>query len=278
MGKKNKSDNTGYTILKPSIFFNRSAPPIVVLNYIENQIIAKEHKNEKIGLELPSFLDDIAWLAPIRSKPRKTYDEYSLDFSPEGDHTPYLIKKKFDSVSESKRFKEILSDIGHKSGLYKSVEIKNYGRGTTAPFELDVVLSKEPLSIGSVGYGISQSLPVIVEMITRPKNSWFAIQQPEVHLHPKAQAALGEVVFNLATKDNKKFIIETHSDYMIDRFRLSSRKSNKKSESQILFFERTDQGNKLTPISIGDDGEFINEQPAEYREFFIKEEMDLLGL
>lgn len=56
-----------------------------------------------------------------------------------------------------------------------------------------------------------------------------------VHLHPKAQAALGEVLFNLSILENKKFIIETHSDYMIDRFRISCRKSKKSIKTQVLF-------------------------------------------
>lgn len=273
-----KTDTSGYTILKGNKLYLRNAPPIIILSFIENSIIQSDNNEESVGFEIPSFINDIAWLAPIRSKPRKTYDEYSLEFSPEGDHTPYIIKNKLDSKSGSNKFKRYLSSIGKKSGLFKEVQIKNYGRGSTSPFELDVVLSNEPLSVSSVGYGVSQALPVIVEMFTRPKNSWFAIQQPEVHLHPKAQAALGEVIFNLASSENKKFIIETHSDYTIDRYRISSRKSDKNIDSQILFFERTENGNKLTPIMIDNDGNISDNQPDSYRQFFLKEEMELLGL
>src|SRR5690606_4788761 len=135
---------------------------------------------------------------------------------PEGDHIPYLIKRKLDNKQDSEKFIKFLTSVGKDSGLFKSIEIKNYGRGATAPFELDVVLGKSALSVSSVGYGVSQSLPVIVEIFSRPAHSWFAIQQPEVHLHPKAQAALGEVFFNMAVIENKKFVIETHSDYTID--------------------------------------------------------------
>ncbi len=273
-----KFDRSGYTILKESSLFLRNAPPIVILSYIEDEIISKKNRFERTGFEISSFINDIAWLAPIRSKPQKTYDEFSLEFSPEGEHTPYLIKKKLDSASESKKFKEFLGDAGKKSGLFKSVQIKNYARGATTPFELDVVLSEEPLSINSVGYGVSQALPVIVEIFARPKHSWFAIQQPEVHLHPKAQAALGEIVFNLASIEQKKFIIETHSDYMIDRFRISCRKEENEIDSQVLYFERTNTGNMLASIPIDRSGNFSEEQPAGYRAFFIKEEMELLGL
>jgi hypothetical protein len=273
-----KNDSTGYTILKESKFFLRQAPPIVIISYIEDLIGAGENGGERIQFEISSFFHDIAWLAPIRSKPRKTYDEFSLEFSPEGDHTPYLIKKKLDSKHDSEKFVEFINKVGKNSGLFKGIEIKNYGRGATVPFELDVILGKHPLSVSSVGYGVSQSLPVIVEIFSRAKNSWFAIQQPEVHLHPKAQAALGEAFFDMTTTENKKFVVETHSDYAIDRFRILLRKSKYKIKSQILFFEKSDSGNRVVPIEIDENGDLDSGQPDSYRSFFMKEEMDLLGL
>jgi len=273
-----KNDKSGYTNIKEDSIFLQKAPPLIVLSYIQNAIAESNKMTERMQFELPSFVHDIAWLAPIRSKPRKTYDEYSIEFSPEGDHTPYLIKRKLDSASESERFDSFLRELGQESGLFRSVEIKKYGRSTTAPFELDVVLDKKPLGINSVGYGVSQALPIVVEIFSRHKNSWFSIQQPEVHLHPRAQAALGEIIFTLAAADHKRFIIETHSDYMIDRFRISTRKSSDTLNSQVLFFERTETGNKITAIPISHDGELSDEQPPSYREFFLKEEMDLLGL
>lgn len=273
-----RNDSTGYTIIKESKFFLRQAPPIVIISYIEDLVGPGDSDNERVKFEISSFFHDIAWLAPIRSKPRKTYDEFSLEFSPEGDHTPYLIKKKLDSKQDSGKFIEFVNKVGANSGLFKGIEIKNYGRGTTAPFELDVVLGKHPLSVSSVGYGVSQSLPVIVEIFSRRKNSWFAIQQPEVHLHPKAQAALGEAFFDMATTENKKFIIETHSDYTIDRFRILLRKNKLNVKSQVLFFEKSEFGNKITRIQIDENGELDSNQPESYRDFFMKEEMDLLGL
>ena len=131
-----------------------------------------------------------------------------------------------------------------------------------------------------VGYGVSQSLPVIVELFMRSSGQWFAIQQPEVHLHPKAQAALGDLFFRSAVSDNKKFLIETHSDYTIDRFRINYRKKNKKvlPKSQIIFFERDKDVNKAYRIQIDEKGELPVDQPAGYRKFFIKEEMKILDL
>ena len=67
----------------------------------------------------------------------------------------------------------------------------------------------------------------------------FLLQQPEVHLHPTAQAALGSLFCEIAGRD-RQIIVETHSDYIIDRVRMDVRdkKTNLKPEDvSILFFE-----------------------------------------
>jgi hypothetical protein len=228
----------------------------------------------------PDFTEGVVWIAPIRSKPKKTYDEYKLDFDSEGEHTPYLIKSLLKKSKTSNNFNQFIEVFGKESGLFDSLAIKGYGRDLSSPFELRVVLDDLPLSLVNVGYGVSQALPIIVELFNRPKGSKFAIQQPEVHLHPKAQAALGEVIFDLAFNSKKGFYIETHSDYTIDRFRIKMREksSEVRFSSQVLFFSRGQEGNKIQPISIMKNGSYSEDQPAEFREFFLNESLNLLGL
>lgn len=236
----------------------------------------------EISLRSPEelgFTAELVWVAPIRTKPRRTYDEVSFDFSPEGEHTPYLIRRLLSSKSAAIRYQRMLRRIGRASGLFQDVRIKNFGTGSAAPFEVDVVLDGRPLNLTTVGYGVSQSLPVFVEVLARRRESWFAIQQPEVHLHPRAQAALGDLLFEMARRERKFFVVETHSDFTIDRFRLNYRRSKKNApEAQILFFERKDRHNVVTAIRVGEAGELPSSQPEGYRKFFVKEQMRLLGL
>lgn len=229
--------------------------------------------------DMPFFPPDLTWFAPIRTKARRTYDELTLGFSPEGQHTPYLIRKLLHSKSEASRFKDFIDKVGKASGLFQDVRIRNFGRGATARFELDIVLDGKALNILNVGYGVSQSLPIMVELIAKGRGTWFAIQQPEIHLHPRAQAAFGDVLFEMASLDRKRFLIETHSDFAIDRFRMNYRnRRSDKPDSQILFFERRDKRNIVTPLAIGQTGELPVDQPDSYRQFFIREQMNLLGI
>ncbi len=250
-------------------------------------------ENNKLGLSdlhiselrrsIYSFRYDLStnfiWLAPIRTKPKRTYDGYGRKYSPDGEHTPYILRKQLLSKGKAESFKSALENFGISSGLFKEVKINQLGKDASSPFEILIVLRNQPLRINSVGYGISQVLPLIVEILNQPKGSWFAIQQPEVHLHPKAQAALGDFILKMSETEFTNFLIETHSDFTIDRFRLNFGKSKpKKIEAQVLFFERVKGNNKVSVIPIKNNGEYSEEQPKSFREFFIKEQMDLLGL
>lgn len=240
----------------------------------------KTPRKEKEGDQFPSpggmINPDVTWIAPIRTKPKRTYDEVRPDFSPEGEHTPYMIRRILKSKSAAKKFSSFIKRVGKESSLFQDVKIKHYGR---TRFELDVILDGKSLNILNVGYGVSQSLPVLAEIIARDHGAWFAIQQPEVHLHPRAQAALGDIFFEMAILDHKMFLVETHSDFTIDRFRMNYKKDRAaKPASQILFFERRDRHNVVTSLPIGPAGDLPVDQPASYRDFFIREELRLLQL
>ena len=136
-------------------------------------------QGDSLKVEIPStFSKKIVSLAPIRTKPRRTYDEPQTVYSPEGDHTPYVIRKRLHSKSQATAFKEFLEKVGQSSGLFKSIKVREFGRGAIAPFELDVVLGDAALGIDNVGYGVSQSLPVMVEMFIRPRETVFLFSNP----------------------------------------------------------------------------------------------------
>lgn len=248
---------------------------------VEEQITKREKgQKKKSGLQVsfPVFSYDFVWLAPIRTKPKGIYGGLPVPFTPEGEHTPHLIKKQLKTKEAAQDFKSTLELFGRSSGLFKEVKIKSFGTETSAPFEIQIVLTDYALNINNVGYGVSQVLPLIVEIFSRFKESWFSVQQPEIHLHPKAQAALGDFIFKIASRESKYFLIETHSDYTIDRFRLNYKKRRvREIGSQVLFFERYKNGNIVHLVPISKRGEYIN-PPKSFRNFFIKEELKLLSL
>ncbi|OOE53514.1 AAA family ATPase [Salinivibrio kushneri] len=237
---------------------------------------------KSFSLYLRSSLPRICWIAPIRAKPESTYEGFKTSATADGEHIPQLLNKMISKSKNSGKNSKIVDAInkfGSDSGLFDKVDTKRFGKELSSPFEMHVVLNGKTIKVCNVGYGVSQVLPIVTEVLARTGEPTFSIQQPEVHLHPKAQASLGEFIYHAANENGSKFIIETHSDYMIDRFRLSKNKNQEDQTScQILFFERGGEANKVHAIEINEDGSYPLEQPEAFRDFFVNEELELLRL
>ena len=127
-----------------------------------------------------------------------------------------------------------------------------------------------------VGYGVSQILPLIVDAQRATSNTILLLQQPEVHLHPKAQAALGSLIKDWVSKSKKTVVVETHSDYLVDRLRLEVKQANlKESDVSIFFLEKKGIQTKLHILEIDAQGNVLN-APEGYRDFFLREQTALL--
>lgn len=70
------------------------------------------------------------------------------------------------------------------------------------------------VSIADVGFGVSQVLPVIVALLVATKGQMVYIEQPEIHLHPRAQVALAEILVEAASR-GVKVVVETLSSHLV---------------------------------------------------------------
>ncbi len=159
-------------------------PIVIALSLVSNVARKKKMKEVFVFPEDTGFFPpELTWFGPIRTEPKRTYDELLLDFSSEGRHTPYLIRRMLNSKTQATKLKSFIEKVGKASGLFQDVRIQNFGRSANPRFELDIVIDGQLLNILNVGYGVSQSLPIIVEFLARPKGTFFAVQEPEIHLH-----------------------------------------------------------------------------------------------
>lgn len=76
---------------------------------------------------------------------------------------------------------------------------------------------------GNVGFGLTYSLPIVVSCLIAPPGSLLLVENPEAHLHPQGQAAMGELLAKVAA-DGVQLVIETHSDHVLNAIRLAVKK------------------------------------------------------
>jgi len=218
--------------------------------------------------------------APVRTQPLRTYTPSEIAASSEGSHVPLeMARQKISSPSEYESIHTSLLQFGANSGLFEDIDIRLLGKSDGDPFQVVVRTHGPPFNLVDVGYGISQALPIIYQLEQKRPYDAFLLQQPEVHLHPKAQAEIGSLIARLSRqRPNALFMLETHSDYIIDRIRIQIAERILDSRSAtIIFFERKEHEVKATNIYFSDKGEILK-APPDFRRFFLDEHARLLGL
>ena len=224
-------------------------------------------------------LPELVPVAPLRSKPRRTYDPVRETASPEGEHVPMrMMRLSRTEKGDWTSLHDGLVAFGRGSGLFSDIKVKSHGKQMSDPFQLQVKVRSGPhANIMDVGYGVNQSLPILVDVMAATGRT-FLLQQPEVHLHPRGQAELASLFVEAAAgKRGNRFLIETHSDYIIDRVRISVRKRILEPDDvSILYFEPAGAAVTIHALTLDADGNLRN-APAGYRDFFLKETDRLLG-
>lgn len=223
--------------------------------------------------------------APVRSNPQRTYNPATLMPDPVGDYIPMLFADLASNhTDEWAKLKRELEKFGSSAGIFDEIDVRRFAKSGSAPFQIQVrqkgKKQKGPKqNLIDVGYGISQVLPILTELLLTETPRMALLQQPEVHLHPSAQAALGSLFCEIAAR-GRQLVVETHSDHLMDRVRMDVRDgkiSLKPEDVSILFFERNDLSVKIHSIGLDKEGNILN-APQGYRRFFMEETRRSLGL
>ena len=220
--------------------------------------------------------------APVRSNPQRTYDSATTSRDPGGDYIPmYFAEAYSQNKNQWDNLKEALERFGRTSGLFDEITVKSLG-GTGnegGPFQIQIrkagKKTKGPYrNLLDVGYGVGQVLPVITELLREDTPPMVLLQQPEVHLHPSAQAALGSLFCQVASERRApQIVVETHSDHLLDRIRMDIRDqktSLKPEDVSILFFEPGDLDVRIHSLRLDEQGNVLDAPPT-YRGFFLQE-------
>ncbi|HEY0838363.1 MAG TPA: DUF3696 domain-containing protein [Azospirillum sp.] len=121
------------------------------------------------------------------------------------------------------------------------------------------------VSIADVGFGVSQTLPVVVALRIAKPGQLVYIEQPELHLHPKAQVELAKLLV-AAAKRGVRVVTETHSNLLILGVQSAIAESEiPPSDVALYWFSRDDQtgATRVTPAEIDENGAF-GDWPADF--------------
>ncbi|UHQ55326.1 AAA family ATPase [Microbulbifer sp. YPW16] len=121
-----------------------------------------------------------------------------------------------------------------------------------------------------IGVGISQLFPVVALSVTQ-KCGLAAIEQPELHIHPRLQVEMADVFASCAKQSNVMFLLETHSEHLMLRLlrRVRESASNfsrntvalKPQDLAVHYVEPNEAGTEFKQLRVSDEGDFLDEWP-----------------
>lgn len=226
-------------------------------------------------LALERSLRSIYYLGPLREYPKRDYrwsGEVPDHVGVRGERAVEAIlasgERAFNSKprQKTKAMPALVAERLKDMRLIESFEVKRLSTaGKVYEVLLQTGLRLPKVKLTDVGFGLSQILPVIVECFYVPRHSIVIFEQPEIHLHPRAQADLADLFVDAINAREGgqprdcQFIIESHSEHFLRRLQRRIAEAAIAKSQTALYFVHTRQGMaQVEALDIDDYGNIRN--------------------
>lgn len=218
-----------------------------------------------IASEADELLQRIVYIGPLRPRPQRFYSR-TAETTEGSDLTSAIIQLADDPKSVGQ-----LNDWFNRLKLPYELDVKQvHVAGADAPVDDIVALvlrdtrSGVTVSPTDVGIGISQVIPLMIDLITR-RDAVICIEQPEIHLHPGLQAELADLLIETTRELGRanQVIAETHSEHLLLRLQRRIREGVLDPEQVAVLYVNygPDGTSGVQRLRLAPDGSFLDEWP-----------------
>lgn len=239
---------------------------------VSNTLGKKETIVHSLSSEYPrdfeKLLRNVEYVSAFRVGPTKFEEKNDVNkvnpIGCNGEHSLIVINRDDLLIKEVNRWMTYIMD-----GVNLTIEGQNKN-DSVLKLMMTMRDGDKPFKSLNCGFGYGYVLPIVIAALTKEKGSLF-IENPEAHLHPRAQSRLMEMLCKeLGTKDVQIFI-ETHSEHIINGVRLNVLRESCSlcyNDVSMYFF---DKDFSCTEIQMDSDGQISNWPQG----FFDQQEIDL---
>ena len=193
-------------------------------------------------------LDKIYYLGPVRDYPQRDYlwsRSRPRDVGVMGERTIDAIvaaedageRQNIKKHGHKQPFSRVIAHWLRELGLVDEFRVVEVAKGSNRwKTTVRTVAGGAEVMLTDVGFGVSQVLPAIVLLHCVPEGSTVLLEQPEIHLHPLAQAGLADVIINAATHRKIQVIFESHSEHLLLRLQRRIAEQEIESKDVALYF------------------------------------------
>jgi predicted ATPase len=267
----------------PTVFKSRASRYMRIQNFIPQRVFipfSGESKLKKIlepdvekiyrtinriSYEINHEFTLIDYVGAMRLPPERTFLSSGASRTRVGASGQFAANiLAIDSAKGGKKTKNILSNVKNwlsAAGIASDIKIDQI---SDRHYEIKIQhpKSKEYQNYADVGFGNSQILPVLVSGFNMRPGGIFIVEQPEIHLHPQAQAELGDFFTDLLKKKVQS-IIETHSEHLILRLQQHVLDGTIKPEDICFLYVHAPNDKKtIIQLMLDDNGKFIKDWPG----------------
>lgn len=223
------------------------------------------------------FVRGLIHLPGLRGNPARTYPVTAVSNQFPGTFEAYVASILMDWQRNDKGRLELLSRDLETLGLTWKV--------TVTPIndtQVEMQVGRLPhavrggawdlVNLADVGFGVSQTLPVLVALRASRKGQLVYLEQPEIHLHPRAQTALAEVIAE-AAKTGSRIVVETHSNLLLLGLQTVVREGRLPAECvKLHWFSRNPDGStEINSANLDEQGRF-GDWPEDFAEVLLQAE------
>ncbi len=231
----------------------------------------KETKNENLEKEFEEINEKIELLLDLNRKNKIQIERvyYNKNFKIIKGTRPLKINdleyskwiNSYYKNLDNNEILNIINDYLKESKFEFKLKVKNYEKIAKKYNYLSLYDDNNDFNINECGDGIIKIIPILLQIFE--DENILAIQEPELHLHPRSIAELGSLIYK---KLNKEIILETHSNHLIERIRFENCDSKEKKQIFLntMFYKNKVKKNAVSKVK--DDGRF-NNYAKEYLEF-----------
>lgn len=210
-----------------------------------------------------SEIDSIFYLGPLREFPKRDYlwsrsrptdvgqrGEKAIDAILAATEAGEMRNLKY--KGRMKPFQELIAYWLREMGLIESFSVVEIAPGSNRwQARVKTRAGGSEVLLTDVGFGVSQVLPVVTLLQYVPEGSIVILEQPEIHLHPLAQAGLADVIIQAANHRKVQVILESHSEHLLLRLqRRIAEQAISNDDVKLYFCEALRGVSTLTPLDL----------------------------
>jgi len=243
-----------------------------------------------LALSLQRLLRSVYHVGPLREHPSRLYSwsgEQHVHVGQRGERTiETLLAQKDQEISRRprarrRRLDELVARVLQEMGLIEGFLVRPIAAQRK---EYEVLVRTRAdlpwVRLTDVGFGVSQFLPVLVELFAVPPRSIVVLEQPELHLHPRVQADLADLCIDAIRSRGAdgpreiQLLVETHSEHFLRRLqRRIAEEELSEAEAALYFVEPEGANTRIRALEVDGFGNIRNWP----RDFFGDEMEDLVG-